>query len=224
MKRFVLLLAAVVILGIVLMFLPVKTWFLASRHWVEALGFWGPAAMALIYATLTIAMIPGSALTLGLGLLFGLWVGVATAVVGANLGALGAFLLARTLLRSKAEALAHASPKFNAIDSAIARQGFKIVLLLRLSPVFPFTILNVLLGVSKVTTGAYVLANLLGMLPGTFLYVYLGSLGEAATGGNSLGQIALKVGGLAATVAVTVFVTRIAKKALVDIQPQASPA
>ncbi len=132
--------------------------------------------------------------------------------------------MARTLLRSKAEALARANPKFDAIDSAIAREGFKIVFLLRLSPVFPFTILNVLLGVTKVTPGAYVLANLLGMLPGTFMYVYLGSLGEAAAGGSSPGQIALKVLGFAATVAVTVYVTRIAKKALTDIQPQANPA
>ncbi len=92
MKRFLPLLAVVVALGVCFLFLPVKSWFLASRHWVEALGFWGPAVMALVYATLTVAMIPGSALTLGLGLLFGLWVGVATAVVGANLGALGAFL------------------------------------------------------------------------------------------------------------------------------------
>lgn len=218
MKKLIAVIAAIVALGLALKNLPIQEWFLASRSWIDALGFWGPAAVVLAYALLTIAMIPGSALTLGSGLIFGLWKGVVVAILGANIGALGAFFLARTVLRSRAEHLAGQNPKFKVIDAAIGREGFKLMLLLRLSPAFPFTILNMLAGLTRITPGAYVSANLLGMLPGTFMYVYLGTLGEAATGAASTSQLALKLVGLVATIVVTVVLTKIAKRSLEEIQ------
>ncbi len=214
MKKFALIIGIVIVMSLGFMLLPVKDWFLAARGWIDGLGIWGPAAVAAAYAVLTVAMIPGSALTIGSGLIFGFWKGFAVVTVGANLGALGAFLLARTLFRERAEALARGQKTFRAVDSAIAREGFRIVLLLRLSPVFPFTVLNVLLGVTGISAASYVLANLIGMLPGTLMFVYLGTLGEAAAGTQSLGQTVLRIVGLAATVVVTVVITRIARRAL----------
>ena len=139
--------------------------------------------------------------------------------VGANLGALCAFLLARTFLREKVARWAEGNPKFRALDLAIGRQGFKMVFLTRLSPAFPFTLLNYFLGFTAVKTGAYVLANLLGMLPGMFLYVYIGAAARDALVGQtepSAGfyQQILKYVGLLATVVVVVVVTRIARRAL----------
>src|SRR4029077_18871969 len=115
--------------------------------------------------------------------------------------------------------------KFRTLDLAIGRQGFKMVFLTRLSPAFPFNFLNYLFGVTAVKTGAYVLANLLGMLPGMFLYVYIGAaardalVGQANTSMGFYQQI-LKYVGLLATVAVVVVVTRIARRALREAEQQ----
>jgi pyruvate/2-oxoglutarate dehydrogenase complex dihydrolipoamide dehydrogenase (E3) component/membrane protein DedA with SNARE-associated domain len=140
-------------------------------------------------------------------------------VAGANLGALCSFLLARTFLREKVARWAAANPKFGSLDRAIGRQGFKMVLLTRLSPVFPFVLLNYFLGLTSVRAGSYVLANLLGMLPATFLFVYIGAAARDAIAGEmdasaGLYQQILKYVGLLATVAVVVIVTRIARKAM----------
>ncbi len=207
--------------GIGFLFLPVKAWTLALQTWINSLGWLGPIVFALLYIIATMLLIPGSALTLAAGAIFGLWLGAATVIVGANLGALCSFLLAKTRLRSKVQEWAAASPKFAALDRAIGQNGFKMVTLTRLSPAFPFTLLNYLLGVTSVKTSAYVLGNLLGMLPATFLYVYLGSLAGdtltgAASGGASNFQFALKIVGLLATIAVVVFVTRTARKAIAE--------
>ncbi len=189
-------------------------------NWVRELGAWGPIVLAAAYVLACIFFIPGTLLTLGAGALFGVPKGFLAVFVGANLGAAAAFLVGRTLVRGWVEKKVAGNPKFRAIDQAIGEQGFKIVLLLRLSPVFPFTLLNYGLGLTRVSFRDYVLANLLGMLPGTLMYVYLGSaVGELADifAGNYQGGIAQKAlffVGLAATVVVTILITRIARKAL----------
>jgi uncharacterized membrane protein YdjX (TVP38/TMEM64 family) len=113
-----------------------------------------------------------------------------------------------------------ASPRARAIDAAVEREGWKLVLLLRLSPVFPFNVLNYALSLTRVPFGTYVLASFIGMLPGTALYVYLGSLapaaaqlGPAAAAGGA-GRTAVYAIGLLATVAVVVVATRLARRAL----------
>jgi uncharacterized membrane protein YdjX (TVP38/TMEM64 family) len=209
--------------GIGFLFLPVKAWTLALQGWIKGLGLIGPLVFVLIYVIATVLLIPGSALTLAAGAIFGLWVGAATVIVGANLGALCSFLLAKTRLRDKVQEWAAGNPKFAALDRAIGQNGFKMVALTRLSPAFPFTLLNYLLGLTSVRTGSYLLANLLGMLPATFLYVYFGSLAGdtlagAATGSASTFQLALKIVGLLATIAVVVIVTRIARKAIAEAE------
>lgn len=214
--------------AIMALFLPVREWFEAVRGTIDALGPAGPFVFALGYAILAVCLVPGSALTIGAGAVFGLWKGLAVVVVGANLGAVCSFLLARTFLRERVRRWAAASPKFEALDRAIGREGFKTVLLSRLSPAFPFTLLNYLIGLTKVGLGAYLLANVLGMLPGTFLYVYIGYLGPTvATGGDGVGayQKALLVVGLLATAAVVVVVTRAARRAIAEgeSEPVAEP-
>ena len=212
----ILLLAAVAI-GV--LFLPVRQWFMDFESYVKSLGALGPLVVVLIYVLCTVLLVPGSALTVGAGTLFGLKTGFLVVLVGANLGALCSFLLARTFLREKVAVWAAANPKFHSPDQAIGRQGFKMVLLTRLSPVFPFVLLNYFLGLTAVRTGAYVIANLIGMLPATFLFVYIGAAARDALAGQpdasaDFYQQVLKYVGLAATIAIVVVVTRIARKAL----------
>ena len=202
-----------------LLFLPLRQWFLQVEVYVQNLGAAGPAAMVLVYVVATVLLIPGSALTVASGTLFGLPVGFLVSVTGANLGALCAFLLARTHLRAAVARWAEGNGKFRALDRAIGQQGFKVVFLSRLSPAFPFTVLNYLLGLTAVRPGAYVLANLFGMLPGAFLYVYLGVAARDALAGDMRGaagiyQQVVNYVGLLATLAVIVLVTRMARRAL----------
>lgn len=218
---FIALLALAVIAALWL--LPVRVWLLALQANIKSFGLLAPVIYALVYILATLLLIPGSVLTLGAAPLFGFWQGFFIVVISANLAALVAFLLARTTLRARIAEWAAANQKFSALDRAIGQNGFKMVLLSRLSPAFPFTLLNYLLGVTTVKPGAYTLANLLGMLPGTFLYVYLGSTASDAltAGANvhaSLGQNILKVVGLFATLGIVVFVTRIARKALSEAE------
>ena len=146
------------------------------------------------------------------------WIASPASVAGATC----AFLLGRTVLRGWAQRQVERSPRVRAIDAAVEREGFKLVLLLRLSPIFPFNLLNYALSLTRLTLGQYVLASAIGMLPGTALYVYLGSLAPAAaelssaSRGGSATRTALYVVGLLATVAVVVIATRAARRALDD--------
>jgi uncharacterized membrane protein YdjX (TVP38/TMEM64 family) len=198
--------------GIGFLFLPVRQWLIRFQDYIDNFGPLGPIVYALTYVVLTIFLIPGSALTLGAGAIFGLWRGAITVIIGANLGALCSFMLTRTFLRDKVGQWAKSNPKFAILDYAIGHEGFKMVLLSRLSPVFPFTLLNYLLGLTRVRVKSYILANLIGMLPGTFLYVYLGATArEALTGSPGL---VVKAIGLLATIAVVALMTRTARRAL----------
>jgi pyruvate/2-oxoglutarate dehydrogenase complex dihydrolipoamide dehydrogenase (E3) component/uncharacterized membrane protein YdjX (TVP38/TMEM64 family) len=202
--------------------LPVRQWFLAFEDYVHQLGSLGPLLVIIAYVASTVFFIPGSALTIGSGTLFGLTTGFIVVLIGANLGALCSFLLARSFLREKVAGWAAANPKFRSLDQAIGRQGFKMVLLTRLSPVFPFVLLNYFLGLTAVRPGPYVLGNLLGMLPATFLFVYIGATARDALAGQPAStdfyQQILKYVGLAATIAVVVVVTRVARQALRDAE------
>src|SRR5215510_14999347 len=200
-------------------FLPLRQWMIEFEGHIQSLGTFGPVVVALAYVLCTVLLIPASIITLGAGTLFGLKTGFIVVVVGANLGALCSFLLARTFLREKVARWARENAKFRFLDEAIGRQGFKMVLLTRLSPIFPFILLNYFLGLTAVRTGAYVTANLLGMLPATFLFVYIGAAARDAITGQietsaSVYQQILKYVGLLATLAVVVMVTRSARRAL----------
>jgi len=224
MKTKVILFAVLLVTaGVGLLFLPVRLWFSQLEGYVQSLGAVGPVVVALAYVLSTVLFIPGSVITIGSGTLFGLKTGFLVVLIGANLGALCSFLLARTLIREKVARWAESNPKFRSLDQAIGRQGFKMVLLLRLSPIFPFVLLNYFLGLTAIRTGAYALANLLGMLPAMILFVYIGAAARDAIAGQmdasaSFYQQIFKYVGLLATIAVVVFVTRIARRALRDAE------
>ncbi len=214
-----LVLAAAVGVVVAARMLPLAAWLAAGNERIAGLGVAGMVLFALIYAAATVLMVPGSILTLASGASFGLFPGFVTVLCGATLGAALAFLVSRHLARKRVERWIQRKPSFVAVDKAVARQGWKIVFLTRLSPVFPFNFQNYAYGLTSVSFGQYVLASWIGMIPGTFLYVYLGTLGrsglEAASGtGAETYRFALQGVGLLATLAVTILITRTAKRAL----------
>jgi len=196
--------------------LPAKQWVQSFNGWVEQHGPLGYVIFILAYAVATVLFFPGSLLTIGAGLTFGLWRGFLLVSTGATLGASLAFLVARYFVRNRVEKAARGNPKFAAIDDAIGREGWKMVALLRLSPLLPFNVSNYLYGVTKVGFWPYVAASWAGMLPGTFLYVYLGAAGREATSGQTAGpwKWTLFGAGLLATIVVTIWISRLAKKAV----------
>ncbi len=182
---------------------------------VAQLGTWGPIIFIALYILAAVLFIPGSVLTLGAGALFGVAWGSIYVSIASTLGATSAFLVGRYLARDAIARKIEGNQRFAAIDKAVATDGWKIVGLARLSPVFPFTFLNYAFGLTQVKLRDYVLASWIGMMPGTVMYVYIGSLAKAATGERTrtTGEWVLYGVGLVATVVVAVFVTRVAKKA-----------
>mgnify|MGYP006268085527 CR=1 FL=1 len=187
---------------------------------IAAMGWQGAAVFVAVYTLATVLFIPGSILTLGAGLVYGLGPGTLIVSLASTAGAAAACAVGRFLARDWVRRRIAGNERFAAIDEAVGREGWKIVLLTRLSPVFPFNLLNYAYGLTGVSLPAYTAASWAGMLPGTLMYVYIGSLaGSLATLGSEGGpggalQWAGYIVGLLATVGVTVVVTRIARRAL----------
>ncbi len=206
-------------------FLPLKDYVIAVLEWTQGLGFWGPFFVAAFYILACVLLLPGGIITLAAGFLFGVPVGAVTVSVGSTLGATAAFLVGRTFARDWVRRKVAGRPKFEAIDRAVGEQGFKIVLLTRLSPIFPFNMQNYAYGLTGVKLWKYMLASWVGMLPGTLAYIYIGSglrsLTEVAAGQTEGGwvQQVFFWGGLVATLVVMVVVTRIAQKAMKQAMP-----
>ncbi|MFB2938225.1 TVP38/TMEM64 family protein [Aerosakkonemataceae cyanobacterium BLCC-F154] len=187
---------------------------------MEGLGSVGALAFIALYIIATVAFLPGSILTLGAGVVFGVVMGSFYVFIGATIGATAAFLVGRYLARNWVAKKIADKKNFGAIDRAVGEEGFKIVLLTRLSPIFPFNLLNYAYGVTGVSLKDFVLASI-GMIPGTIMYVYIGSLagsiatiGTQSQPGNPNAQWAIRIIGFIATVAVTIYVTKLARKAL----------
>ena len=177
MKRRALALALVLMaLVIAFWFLPVRDWLTHVMDWAQAHPRIAWAGFILAYVLAAVCMVPGSLLTLAAGVIFGVTLGVALVSFASTLGAMCAFLAGRFLARDWVESRLEAMPRFRALDRAVARKGWLIVLLARLSVVIPYNLLNYALGLTKVRFGAYVFSTFIGMLPAIFLYVYLGSL------------------------------------------------
>jgi uncharacterized membrane protein YdjX (TVP38/TMEM64 family) len=200
--------------------LPIGPWTTRLAEQARGTGAVGVVVFVAAYTVSTVALLPGSILTLAAGFVYGPVWGLAVASPASVAGATCAFLLGRTLLRDWAATKVGGSARAQAMDAAIEREGFKLVLLLRLSPLFPFNLLNYALSLTRVPTRTYVLASFIGMLPGTAMYVYLGSLAPAAaelssaSRGGGATRTTLYVTGLLATVAVVVIGTRAARRAL----------
>lgn len=207
-------------LAVALFVLPITDWTTQLAGWARGTGALGVAIFALAYIASTVLGLPGSILTLAVGFAYGPVWGLAIASPASVAGATCAFLLGRTLLHDWAVRRVGQSARIRTIDAAVAREGFKLVLLLRLSPLFPFNVLNYALSLSRVSLPTYVAASFVGMLPGTAMYVYLGSLAPAAAELTAAGQgggharTALYAAGLVATIAVAIIGTRTARRAL----------
>ncbi|MEL6431419.1 MAG: TVP38/TMEM64 family protein [Planctomycetota bacterium] len=208
--------AALLLLG---RLLPFDAWLEAVRGRVEDAGALGPLLYGGFYVAAALFLVPGAAITLAAGAIFGVGVGTAVVSVASTLTAALAFPLARTFLRRKVEGFVAERPKLGAVDQAVTDGGWKVVGLLRLSPAVPFGPLNYLLGVTGVRYAPAVLVSWIAMLPGTLLYVYLGAAGAEAAAGveRPAGQWVLTVLGLAATLVVTVMLTRTARARIAEL-------
>lgn len=191
--------------------------------WIAGLGPVAPLAFIAIYILACVLFVPGSILSIGAGAVFGLFWGAIYVSIGATLGASAAFLVGRYLARDWVARKIESNPRFKAIDDAVAREGWKIVGLTRLSPVFPFNLLNYAYGLTRVSLRDYFLASWIGMIPGILLYVYIGSLGGdlarvAAMGPGAMERPAaawlVNALGFVATVLLVIYVTRIGARAL----------
>ncbi|KVI03938.1 SNARE associated Golgi protein [Cynara cardunculus var. scolymus] len=189
--------------------LPVEKILKDFLLWIKTeLGPLGPLVLAIAYIPLTVFAVPASVLTLGGGYLFGLPVGFVADSIGATLGATAAFLVGKTIGRSYVISKLRKYPKFQAIAIAIQRSGFKIVLLLRFVPLLPFNVLNYLLSVTPVRLWEYMLATWLGMMPITFVFVYIGTtlkdLSDVTHGWHEISRTLLMI----------VYIIRVAKASL----------
>ena len=193
-----------------------------ALQWINSLGAIGGIVFIGIYIIATLAFLPAALLTLGAGVIFGVIWGSIYVFIGATLGAIAAFLGGRYLAQGWVKEKISSYKKFAIIDKAVSKEGLKIVLLVRLSPLFPFNLLNYAFGITSVSFQDYLIGSV-GMIPGTIMYVYLGSLvgdialiGSKNQPGNIILHWVIQIMGLIATIAVTVYVTKIAKKALKD--------
>ena len=193
-----------------------------ALQWINSLGAIGGIVFIGIYIIATLAFLPAALLTLGAGVIFGVIWGSIYVFIGATLGAIAAFLVGRYLAQGWVKEKISSYKKFAIIDKAVSKEGLKIVLLVRLSPLFPFNLLNYAFGITSVSFQDYLIGSV-GMIPGTIMYVYFGSLvgdialiGSKNQPGNIILHWVIQIMGLIATIAVTVYVTKIAKKALED--------
>jgi uncharacterized membrane protein YdjX (TVP38/TMEM64 family) len=215
-KRLIFWVAAIIGVFLAFQFLPAREWLGLLERWIDSLGFWGPLVFSVIYVLATVLLLPGAAMTPLAGLLFGLGKGTLVVVIASNIGASLSFLIGRYLARDAVAKRIEEHEKLSAIDRAVGNEGWKIVGLTRLSPAFPFVLLNYAYGLTRVRWIHYASASLVGMIPGTVMYVYLGSLGKLASDSEKAGtgRIVLTLVGLVATILVTLLITRAARRAL----------
>ena len=182
----------------------------------------GAVLFVPFYALWVTLLLPGVWASMLAGALYGTLLGSLVVFVGASLGAIAVFLLGRSWLREWARRRMAAAPKWLAVEQAVSREGLRLVLLTRLSPAFPFSLLNLAYGLSEVSLRDYCL-GLIGILPGTVLFCALGALaGDVARFGTVLAGKAdpatwgLRLAGIGATIASVWLVNRAARRALAE--------
>ena len=196
-------------------------------EWINGLGVIAPLVFILAYIIITVAFLPASVITLGAGFVFGVVKGSILVFVGAMLGATAAFLIGRFVARDWIAKKVEGKSFFTALDNAIAEEGLKLIFLIRLSPAFPFNLLNYALGLTKVSLKDYVLGTT-GIIPGTIMYVYLGSLigdiamlGAGETPSNPVISWIIRILIFVTVVAISLYIAKIARKALKEAVPEA---
>ncbi|MEO8190438.1 MAG: TVP38/TMEM64 family protein [Acidobacteriota bacterium] len=194
--------------------LPLADWLRAFQDWIGGMGVLGGVVFGLAYVVAALLFVPGAALTLAAGLAFGIVWGTVVVSIASTMAAALAFLIARYAARERIQKLARGNARFAAIDKAIGENGWKVVGLLRLSPVVPFSLSNYLYGLTSVRFLPYLLASWIGMLPGTILYVAIGAAGHGSSKGKSPIQWIFLGAGVLATAAVSIWLARVARKEL----------
>jgi uncharacterized membrane protein YdjX (TVP38/TMEM64 family) len=211
------LVASAIFIAVASRILPGSSWVREFNSWIESLGTTGIFFYIAVYAIVAVLLGPSWLMTIGAGFIFGLGRGATIVWAGAVLGAALSFLVARHIARERVAKWARKNEKFSAIDRAIARKGWRIVLLLRLSPVVPYTISNYLYGLTAIRFLPYVLASAVGMIPLILVYTYIGVAGRAAAGverqRTTWEWVAIGVG-LLATVTAAVLIARAARREL----------
>ncbi|MEN0042119.1 MAG: TVP38/TMEM64 family protein [Pseudomonadota bacterium] len=216
---------AAIALGAVALFaayrvLPIADWVSGFQTWVQGYGALGWFIFIGVYAVTAFALVPGSFLTLAAGAVWGLG-GFPLVILGATLGSAMSFLAARYAFHDRVQSKVAEYPKFRAVNEAIRDEGWKVVGLLRLSPALPFSLQNWFLGITPVNFWPAQIATFFGIMPGTLLYVLLGSAGgSAAAGGDdaSLAKYVVLGVGIIATLVVTVIVTKKAKAKMAEFE------
>jgi uncharacterized membrane protein YdjX (TVP38/TMEM64 family) len=224
MRRLVIAIVVMTLVAAALWLLPIKPWLLALLQWTAAHREQAWTLFILTYVIATVCFLPATILTLAAGAIFGLVTGSVLVSIGSTLGATAAFFVGRSVARQWISRRIAAWPRFRALDAALGERGFLIVLLTRLSPAFPFFLLNYAYGVSSVKPRDYIAGSWIGMMPATVAYVYLGTLAASlaqvvsggAAGASQVGSLrwALLALGVVATITVTVVVTKLASRQL----------
>ena len=181
---------------------------------IVVLGFWGQVLFVLLYIVCCVALVPGAVLTIGAGTAFGLLEGCVLVSIGATLGATAAFLVGRYFARNWVERTMARYPQFGAIDQAVTADGFRVVFLTRLCPLFPFFLMNYAYGLTRVSLRNYVLGTWLGIIPGSSLFVYIGWLLKTAGKSTSAAGWLKYSFILLTTLLALVYLTRFARRAL----------
>ena len=207
--------AALLALAAAWHFLPLKEWLDLLGQRVSRMGVLGGILYFAVYVVASLLFVPGSILTLAAGYLFGVAGGMVVVWAATTATATIAFLIARHVARRQVERYAKRHPRYAALDDAIGRSGWKVVALLRLSAIVPFSLSNYFFGLTSVDFASYVATTAVAMLPGTFFYVYLGAAGKSlGKGEKSPWEWALIGAGVVATVVTAVILARVVKKYL----------
>lgn len=218
--KIIVLVGAIALLGIAATQFPIAQWLTSLVGWIDANKQTAWLVFIAVYIAATVLMLPGSILTLAAGYVFGVLYGTALVSVSSVLGGTAAFLIGRSLGRGWVREKIGADARLAAIDSATEEKGFLVMLLLRLSPIFPFNVMNYLMSLTGMSLKNFFFGSWIGMFPGTLLYVYIGSglsdltailAGEYEAG--PYGKVFF-IGGLIATAAATILIARFAAKTL----------
>ena len=207
---------------------PVLDFILRAQRKIGATEFWSGVFYPLLYAACNVLLLPGGVLAIGSGLFFGLWWGVFLNLVGNVGGAAISFFLSRKLGRGWVAKKFLRHRKWAALDEAIAREGWKIIFLSQVHPLFPSSLLNYLYGVTSIRFGTCMLWVALGQLPGLFLYAYLGTLAQLgiklARGQTHPAPLEYDqwIGGLLLTLLVTTLLARMALRLLAEAEAAAT--
>lgn len=160
--------------------LPVRASLEKATLWIESLGWWAPVAFLVLYVICTLLLVPRTVLTVGAGFLFGPIGGLILALGAINLGANLAFALGRHFARGAVERRIRDHRRLRSLEHAVARGGWRFVALTRLTPIFPYSVLNYAFGLTRVRWVSFAAGSFAGMFPGTLLLVILGSLTDFA--------------------------------------------